>query len=168
MAKNRRIIYWDTCVFLAWLQGEARAMGEMEGVAEVVELINNNRVELATSVITAIEVLQSSLSPENQEKFSSIFKRPNIKRISVDVRIAELAHYIRDYYRQTGTGSRRQTQSILQSLFFITQTNSKPLTGKTCSRLTEMWLDTPCSFVNRRRSKGHSKDLSRFNRVPYG
>jgi len=42
MPKTRKAnaIYWDTAVFLAWLQNEVRMPGEMEGVAELAILID--------------------------------------------------------------------------------------------------------------------------------
>lgn len=100
MVKSKKTIYWDTCVFLAWLKNENRELGEIEGIEEVSRSVGNNRINLTTSVITFVEILESSLGQEGVEKLSNIFKRRNVVPINVDIRIAKLAADIRDHYKK--------------------------------------------------------------------
>jgi len=51
--------YWDSGLFIAWFQDETRKPGEMEGLAEVVSMIDKKEAILVTSVITKTKVLVS-------------------------------------------------------------------------------------------------------------
>jgi hypothetical protein len=37
MSGIKPIVYWDTCIWLAWIKNEKRDPGEMEGVQEQVD-----------------------------------------------------------------------------------------------------------------------------------
>lgn len=102
MATGKKIIAWDSCVFLAWLQDEQREPGVMEGIEEVVRKINGGEAILVTSQMTNIEVLQSRLSSDAQQKWKDIFNRRNCQIMDINPRIGEKASFIRDYYDQKG------------------------------------------------------------------
>lgn len=70
----------------------------MEGLAEVVWMVDRNQANILTSVITKGEVLQSSLSVSARTSFINIFNRPNIVAVDLTNQIAELSGFIRDYY----------------------------------------------------------------------
>ena len=70
----------------------------MEGLAAVVWMVDRNKANLLTSVITKSEVLQSTLSAEARMLFNNIFKRPNITLVDLTNPIADLSSSIRDYY----------------------------------------------------------------------
>src|SRR4030042_1515648 len=53
-----RIIYWDSCIFLAWLKDEKRPNHEMDGIYECVREVEIGKTRLITSVITKIEVYE--------------------------------------------------------------------------------------------------------------
>ena len=61
MAQIQPKYYWDACLFIAWLKDEKRKPGEMEGLAEVVSMIDRKDVVLITSVVSKTEVLESTL-----------------------------------------------------------------------------------------------------------
>ncbi|MGB8438102.1 MAG: hypothetical protein WCE26_01840 [Candidatus Acidiferrales bacterium] len=61
MPGGNPLYYWDTCIFLAWINDEQRKSGEMDGVREVVERSKRREVRIMTSVLTSVEVLQSKL-----------------------------------------------------------------------------------------------------------
>lgn len=102
MSIGKKIIGWDSCIFLAWLQDEKREFGVMEGIEEVVRKIHTGEVVLLTSQITNIEVLQSRLSSEPQKKWKEIFSRRNCQIMDINPRVSEKSHFIRDYYDQKG------------------------------------------------------------------
>ena len=100
--------YWDSGLFIAWFKDEEREPGEMQGLAEVVSMIDKKEATLVTSVITRIEVLESSLSNDNKGQLDNLFKRTNCIQVDVDAPISELAHDIREYYKNL-TGKNLKT-----------------------------------------------------------
>ena len=106
MAGTSPLYYWDTCLFLAWLNDEQRKSGEMDGVREVVERVKRREVRLMTSVITKIEVLSSRIPVGLDSLFEGLMKR--VTRLSVDTRVAGLAHDLRDFYQKNpGPGGKK-------------------------------------------------------------
>lgn len=112
MPIGKKIIDWDTCIFLAWLQEEKHEVGVMEGIEEVVRKIHNNEVTLITSQITNIEVLESRLDSDARRKWKDVFNRRNCVMVDVNPRISEKSHFIRDYYDQKGI--KLSTQDCIQ------------------------------------------------------
>ncbi len=101
MSGDRPRFYWDTCIFLAWLKNESRKNPlEMQGIKEAVNNFDNGQTIVVTSVVTLVEVLQTSISSKASAKFKSfIQQRPNdFVMVDVNYKIAQLAHDIRDYY----------------------------------------------------------------------
>ena len=102
MPGRRKRFYWDSCLFLTWLKNEPRGPGETEGIEEVACLVHAGKADLFTSVIAESEVLESKMTPDQKERFQNLFKRRNVVRVDIDVRIASLAGQIRSYYSQRG------------------------------------------------------------------
>jgi predicted nucleic acid-binding protein len=100
MPKIKPKFYWDACIFLAWLRDEKRSPGEMEGLAEVAALIAQSNAILVTSVVTRVEVLESTLPEKTKMLLETFFKRRNIIRVNVDDYASNLAHEIRDFYKK--------------------------------------------------------------------
>lgn len=92
------VYYWDTCLFLAWIKDEQRNTGEMDGVREVIDRSKRREVKIITSTLTSVEVLQSRLPAGMERLFNDFMKR--IQRISMDSKVAAMAHDIRDYYQR--------------------------------------------------------------------
>jgi predicted nucleic acid-binding protein len=88
--------YWDTCLFLAWLKDEQRLTGEMDGVREIIERSKRKEVRIVTSVLTKVEVLSGRMPVGMDTLFSGLMKR--IHPLSMDIKIAQVAHDLRDYY----------------------------------------------------------------------
>jgi predicted nucleic acid-binding protein len=102
MSGNRPIIYWDSCVFLAWLKDEKRKAGQMAGVQSCVIEIESGKWELITSAIAFTEVLEAKIGSDINKKFQELFLRPNITAINADIRVAKLASELRGYYIKSG------------------------------------------------------------------
>jgi hypothetical protein len=123
MSGSNPLYYWDTCLFLAWLQDENRKSGEMDGVREIVDRSKRREVRLMTSTITSVEVLTAKIPTGFDTLFVALLKRVN--RVSVDIKVAGIAHDLRNYYLtrpQEFAGKktcRCQTLSIWQVRFFI-------------------------------------------------
>jgi predicted nucleic acid-binding protein len=93
------VVYWDSCVFIAWLMNESRVSEEMEGLRQVVSLFDNNRIILLTSTLIRTEILACTLSSETKEKFAQLFKRQNFQETAINQRVSSLAHDIRNFYK---------------------------------------------------------------------
>lgn len=103
MKGDREIVYWDACIFLAWLKDEPCDPGVMEGIEDTAKRVNDNEIVLVTSIMTQTEVLESKMPKETQTKFENVFKRRNVIWINHDTRVGKISHDIRDYYAQRGT-----------------------------------------------------------------
>jgi predicted nucleic acid-binding protein len=68
----------------------------MDGVREVIERSKRREVRLMTSTITSVEVLSGKIPTGFDTLFSSLLKRVN--RVSVDIKVAGMAHDLRNYY----------------------------------------------------------------------
>ena len=99
MRLGKPVFYWDSCLFIAWLADEKRKTGEMEGLAEVVLMVDAREAYILTSVITRGEVLDSSLSKDAQEKFRNLLCNPSFTFADVSMPISEIASKIRDLYK---------------------------------------------------------------------
>jgi len=94
-----RIVYWDSCIFIAWLRDEQRPNpSDMDGIAYLVEEWDAGRVVIVTSPITRIEVLDSSLTPDQAATFHACFRRSTLRVDAVTLPVADLAHELRDFY----------------------------------------------------------------------
>lgn len=102
MQTGKRKIYWDSSVFLAWLQNEDWGPEIAEGIEEIVRDVHSNKIVLFTSIMTRTEVLESKMPMEAQKKFKDIFNRKNVSTIDVTPRVGDKSHFIRNYYIQRG------------------------------------------------------------------
>ncbi len=90
------LFYWDSCLFLAWLKDEVRPTGEMDGVRDIIQRAKRRDARIMTSVLTTVEVLAAKIPAGMDKIFKDVVKRTN--RMSMDTRVAELAHDLRNHY----------------------------------------------------------------------
>ena len=100
MKSGKPIIYWDSCIFLAWLKDENRPNREMDGVYDVANKIHKDNVILITSTFTRVEILESTLDDTAKQRLTDLFKRRNFQQVAPDNRIMDMSHEIRDYYQK--------------------------------------------------------------------
>jgi predicted nucleic acid-binding protein len=96
---DKEIIYWDSCIFYALLKEEKHRDGELEAILDLVDRIDREEVILTCSVLVIVEVLEGKLPGNAKRAFRDIFKRKNVIQIETTSKIAQIAHDIRDYYR---------------------------------------------------------------------
>lgn len=99
MRSGKPVYYWDSCLFIAWMTNEKREDGDMEGLAEVVAMVDAQECFVVTSVTTRREVLDSTMSPESGDKFRSLVGHPSFTFANVSFPISDLASQIRDFYK---------------------------------------------------------------------
>ena len=99
---------------MAWIKDEERESGEMAGVREAVERVSRRDARIITSVITQIEVLSSHIPVGMDDLLKKLMRR--IEQVSVDIKVAGLAHDVRDHYARAGG----KTVSTPDSIHFAT------------------------------------------------
>lgn len=102
MATGRLRFYWDTAPLIAWIADEKRKdPSEMSGLAEVVEMVENGRAILMTSVLWRAEVLDLELTQLQRRKVADVFDGRSIIELEIGSRIMDLAGEIRTYHRRS-------------------------------------------------------------------
>lgn len=103
MAKTR-LIYWDACVFIAYLNSTKellegkRTQDEIDAIDQMIGHLEKGELRIATSVITKSEVLAGKIVDKTIDYFERLFSGRTIELIGADIRIADRAHEIRNYY----------------------------------------------------------------------
>ena len=110
--------YWDTCLFLAWLNDEQRKTGEMDGIREIIARHKRREVKLVTSVLTQVEVLRSKMPVGVETSFTGLLKR--MSRLSMDIKIASLAHDLRNHYASVVAATGGKTLSTPDAIHLAT------------------------------------------------
>lgn len=91
---------------MAFIKNEKRGDPlDLLGIDELVSLIDDGKVDLFTSTITIIEVLESSLPSDAKIKFQNIFDRKNFHLVDVSREIVKISHEIRSHYFSLSNGS---------------------------------------------------------------
>jgi predicted nucleic acid-binding protein len=93
-----RVVYWDSCIWIAWLKNERRTPGEMDGVAECVDHVETGKTTIVSSVVVRTEVFEATLPSEARQRYDDILKRRNVQLVDNDLRVSNLAREIREYY----------------------------------------------------------------------
>jgi len=112
------LYYWDTCLFLAWINDENRKTGEMDGVRDVVEKARRREVKLLTSVLTTVELLECKLPVGFATVFRDFMKR--VERVNIDPKVANLAHDLRNHYMVRRGEFQNKTLSTPDALHLAT------------------------------------------------
>ena len=99
MSGKPRRLYWDTCVFLAWIKAETCWPQDVtDGIQQTVDEWSSGKVVIVTSSITLLEILSSQLSIVQKDEITKAFARPALQLVDLDRRIAGKASVIRQFY----------------------------------------------------------------------
>lgn len=110
---GKGILYWDSCIFIAYLKNEVRNDPlDMKGIDELVLLFDMGQVDIYTSTITIPEILQASIGEEVYKQFSLLYSKRNFHLIDVTRKIAEISQEIRSHYYISGKATVETTDSI--------------------------------------------------------
>ena len=99
----KRVLYWDTCIYLAWLKGEDNGASVNEGIKEAVDENWDGKLLIVTSTITLIEVLESSLTDEQEVRFQQSFRKQLHVLRDVDPAVAVKARVFRGSFMAPGS-----------------------------------------------------------------
>lgn len=99
MVRGKPKFYWDTAPLIAWIRDEQRDdPSEMDGLAEVIDLVERDRAILMISVLWRAEILDALSTPEEKARLIDIFQRRYIQELAIDARIMDLASEIRSFH----------------------------------------------------------------------
>lgn len=100
---GKKKYYWDTCSFIAWIDGGKGHPPEViAGLEQIAKEVTDNEAILCTSAIIQTEILAGKLTVEQATKIENLFKRKNVLQISVDTKISRRASEIRNHYNMKG------------------------------------------------------------------
>lgn len=109
MTGTKPIIGWDTSTLLKWLEPRKEKTGDIVLSHDEILAINNiilqaerNELTIILSVVWQIEILLSKRTFEETERLQLALKSPSFQTLSVDTKIAKIAHDIRDMADQEG------------------------------------------------------------------
>jgi predicted nucleic acid-binding protein len=97
------IIYWDACIFYEWLGKETVSREKSDGIKEVLDVNDEGKNTIITSVATHLEVLPKKLEAKDAEaeaKYLSLFDAEKFCEMQVSTNVILLAREIRDYYHR--------------------------------------------------------------------
>ena len=114
------ILYWDSCVFIAWLKNEVRPTGELDGIRDIVEKAKGREVSIITSALTYAEVTEAKVGAGVMNMFDDLFKRRNMSRPAVDMRVSRLARDLRDHYSARAPEYNGKTLSVPDAVHLAT------------------------------------------------
>ena len=93
---------WDSCVLIAHLTGENRPEDELEGLHEIVDLIDRRQAILITSAQAMSEVLTGPADPSLQGRLDALFRRPSCVMVDLNRVVLSKAGAIRQAVRNAG------------------------------------------------------------------
>ena len=74
------IVYWDSCVLLAWAKGEARADVTPEYLAYWVQKFDDGTYKLITSSLLTLEALEARTPEQAWRRIKSYLRPPRADR----------------------------------------------------------------------------------------
>ncbi|HEX5759244.1 MAG TPA: PIN domain-containing protein [Thermoanaerobaculia bacterium] len=99
MAKNKKVVYWDASVFIAWMKDEVRENPqEMGGVYETAAAVERGEILLVCGEIINEDMIETTMSHEAREKYYGLFPRRKSQLLPDDPRVKRLTREIREFY----------------------------------------------------------------------
>jgi predicted nucleic acid-binding protein len=99
VANRLPIVYWDACLFIAWIKDEFRSQDEMDGLNECVSRVTSGALRIVTLEQVRLEVLKGSMGDEAEKRWTALFKNRSVQELPMDKRVLNLAEEILTYYR---------------------------------------------------------------------
>jgi hypothetical protein len=109
---KRPVIYWDTCILLAWIKDETRQDDQMQGLIQVAQGVTRNKIDLITSVISRVEIFESTLTEGQKQRYVDLFKRSNCIQLGVTGPVADRASRLRHESRQQSRSGNQVLLSV--------------------------------------------------------
>jgi predicted nucleic acid-binding protein len=118
---HRPIHYFDSCIFITWLGGNAtQSKVTVDAIGEIVRQAETDSSVILTSAMTHAEILRGKLPPAAAQKLDELFKRTNVQRHETDFRVWNLAHDLRDFYDPVAKKQGQLTLSLPDAVHLAT------------------------------------------------
>jgi len=110
-----KIIYWDACVYLAWLKAEEAAHGKdcIDAIRQIAKENFERTAVIITSTITFVEVLSASLDDDQERQFRRSFRNQDHIARDVDPPVAMKARDFRQRFLQHESGKKLATPDAI-------------------------------------------------------
>jgi predicted nucleic acid-binding protein len=105
-------VYWDACVFISHLAGQATDSLSLSGMIEWAQRVDLGTGLIITSSITVIEVLEAKLSETAKTDFKSLFSSPYIHQIACGEKVIGVATELRNYYASRVAVGKNKVKTI--------------------------------------------------------
>lgn len=92
------IVYWDSCVLLAWAKGEARADVTPEDLAYWVQKFDDGTYKLITSSLLTLEALEARTPEQAWRRIKSYLRPPRAEMYDITPPILEKAYEVRNHF----------------------------------------------------------------------
>lgn len=94
---SREIVYWDSCIFIAFLKAENHGAAATEAIRIQAAEFDSNKILLATSTVGVMEVLSINLTDEAKVKFEKMIRRSNFILVETNEFVARKAAVLRNH-----------------------------------------------------------------------
>lgn len=98
MLSSIELVYWDTCIYFAWLRDEQRPNHEIDGVYESAKKINERKQRLICSTIVTAQIYKTKMGQASMTIFEKFLKRRSVQYVDFEHRAADLTSEIMEYY----------------------------------------------------------------------
>lgn len=98
--KTKPKYYLDSSVLIAWLTDEKRPEGEMEGVYDCFERIENGKAIGVISSATWSEIVLDDQPPDKARQFRLLVSGRRIQEVAIDTRVGTMSGQLRQHYAE--------------------------------------------------------------------
>ena len=108
------VVYWDTCIFYAFLKGEKHRDGEHEGIIEEYNMMRDGKLRIITSSITVAEVAKGKFKGNESkfEEFKSLRFSGTFEFVIPSLPVCDVASEIKDYYYNNPVGEQEKHRLV--------------------------------------------------------
>jgi len=100
MSGERPLVYWDACIFIAWLDREPRKDISREDLEYWARLFRDDKARLVTSAVTGLEILESRMerNREARDEFHRFMRPPRGSLHQISPPVLEMAYTLREHF----------------------------------------------------------------------
>ena len=106
MPSGRRIYYWETSIWIVYLNEGKEHPDVFERLEEIITEVKARQVTLLTSVLTRIELLEMHHGPAKMRQYDAQLDRRNVHDVAITRQIAALASNFRNHFPSLKSGKK--------------------------------------------------------------
>lgn len=105
---GRPLLYWDSNIWIAII-GEEKTNPIYEGAMYAMDRVARGEADLVLSEMVRLEMFKTNLNSTNEETFSKVLMHPNVEKVSVNLKIVNIASDIQREANQALKGKLLKT-----------------------------------------------------------